>query len=398
MQDFCRATCGPQSYALARLIETHRLDPACAGLAAHSWVNTNPLGRAGLVDVFRRAQPNQGELRQANAHLTLAVRGVPDQLEAGQVAQVELWALNELGARAGLSLRTQLMDPEGRVAAEASRRVTLSGQEWRESLGGYTLQPEGNGAFRLRLVLSDRGGDLCTTERTLWVTRPVSSWPDGLQFLDDHGELTPLLRRPGPRCGEFRVGGPADGLLVVGWSSEERLTTALERLVSGSVRVAVLSEDPRGWLGLLAREDVLQDSFAPPQVLPLQGAGRGGPVYGHRHPLLEGVCDPGVWGHMQAELQPRFLVRVTGRSIAGGCSFLSSNGELGDVPRLGTALGLLRIGESELLYCTLPVVAAVRRGLLQAERLLYNIARWLDGSSCGLPTDPISEHGRANCR
>jgi len=64
-------------------------------------------------------------------------------------------------------------------------------------------------------------------------------------------------------------------------------------------------------------------------------------------------------------------------TLVGGCSFPAWPQDPAAPPRLGTALGIVSLGATDLLLCTLPVTEGLRQGLPVAERLLGNIAAWL---------------------
>jgi hypothetical protein len=376
---FCRATCGPQSYAVSRMVECHRLNPACDGLAINGWMNHQILGTSGIVDIWRQPQVDPGELSAAQAPLTLALVDMPAQMALGACVAVRLWALNELGPQPDLLVRMRLTDPRGMLAGAEDSVVSLRGASWQEYVGPISLTPSLEGRYDLSVDLLRNDRSVGRTRRPFWVTALPEEHSEHVAVMDVGNRLGDLRARWGVTWTDYWMGNPADRLLLVDWYPDWTLYEILRTGAGHAGRVAVLFQEPArdlsGLLGLLGR---LGGPFDKPCMMPMQPHHIGSWAFSHRHALLEGVADPGMWGHMQAGLFPRAVLRgVTCDTLVGGCSFPTFGLDDPDPPRLGTALGLLTLGQLEVLLCTLPVAQAAHDGLLSGERLLDSIVRWV---------------------
>ena len=370
---FCRATCAEGSDALVRMIEQRRLDPSYAGYAVEGWASHPTEGANGLVDPFRLPQVDETLLCQASAPLAVMVEGLPDQMRSGEAHSVSLWVLDEdMGAPCQLLLRLELRGPEGQGLSAQERVVALNGIDRRIHLGEMVLRPQGEGVCTLHTVLQ-RGMSVAHSGRhPFWVTSNSVELPGDVQVLDPAGRLA-TWRGP---WRAYQPATPSRGVLVVGGDEAQR-----EALVGARDRVRriawLLSETQIG-AGLLQTISALAAARTPVSGFALREGRPGGWVYGHGHGLLAGVAGPGVWGATHRGLSPIMIIRgLPADTLVGGCSFPAWPQDPAAPPRLGTALGIVSLGATDLLLCTLPITEGLRQGLPVAERLLGNIAAWL---------------------
>lgn len=383
---FCRTTCEPQEYAVRRTIEAHRLNAACSGLAINHWSSTPMGGNGGLVDIFRRIQVTACNIAQAHAPLTVVLRGLPARVRAQAQCSIQVWALNELGPQHNLTLLWEQRARDGRTVARGGWPLTLAGTERQEYLGQIDLRTDfpafaAGDLQLLHLELKHGLRALAIVEDHFWISAEAPLWPSGGRILDTSGLLGPLRQTAAAGWALYSSEAPVTPLLLVSWDSGEELEHILRhahvwpQTEGQPLRLALLLPETspgRGQVlstlaGLLPGE--------PLSLLPLSNERLGGWAYSHAHPLLAGVADPGIWGHPQADLFPSHVVRrLPGNTLVGGCAFA---GDQAPLPHLGTALGIIPWGASELLFCVLPVVSGCQKHLLSAEHLMHNIARWL---------------------
>ncbi len=367
----CRATAAMAGESLEQKIERSRL--ASASTVIDGWAIHPTEGAVGLVDSYRYPQGNEYILRRAYGPVVL-LDGLPAQMRSGQDCAVVLWVLDDrLDVSRQLRVRLELLTPEGQVALAEERVATVKDAECRICLGELRLRPGGEGAFSLHIGLLSGEHVLYSATRSFWVTAAPEVSLATVRCLDPAGLLPGWCARSADRPSA----GPARNLLIVGAGDPQR-EALLEMSPQQADRVALLL--PASGVGPGMLEAIARNTACPALTAFALREGRpGGWVYGHRHPLLAGVADPGIWGAMQRDLLPATLFRgLPADALVGGCSFPGWPHDPAAPPRLGMALGILPLGLGELLLCTLPVIEGLDRGLPLAERLLANIVSWLD--------------------
>ena len=338
-------------------------------------------GNGGLVDIFRRIQVTACNIAQAHAPLTVVLRGLPARVRAQDPCSIQVWALNERGPQHNLTLLWEQRARDGRTVARGGWPLTLAGTERQEYLGQIDLRTDS---------FCGRGLAAPSSRAEAWFARPGHR---GGPFLDFRRSAALAFRRSHPRhqrplgplasdrcggMGSLFERGSCHALVAGELGFGRRIGTSSAMPTSGPKRRASLWPYccPRRVRGVAKSCPPWPDCSQgqPLSLLPLRKR-LGGWVYSHAHPLLAGVADPGIWGHPQADLFPSHVVRrLPGNTLVGGCAFA---GDQAPLPHLGTALGIIPWGASELLFCVLPVVSGCQKHLLSAEHLMHNIARWL---------------------
>jgi len=240
------------------------------------------------------------------------------------------------------------------------------------------------GSSTLYVELSRGERKIASLEERFWVSDlTLPPWPSDGHILDTAGLLSPLIRTFTAGRRPFRLGALPERLCLVSWDSGEDLARILRQAQEQPSRVALLlpetGQDRDQTLAIVT--SLLPGAH--PRLVPLHHNRFGAWMYGHSHPLLEGVADPGIWDHRQRGLFPRHLIRcLPGDILVGGCAFTMDDEQappqIGAAPpQFGAALSIIPWGRGELLFCALPVVSGCQNHLLSAEQLMHNMARWL---------------------
>ncbi|NLD71093.1 MAG: hypothetical protein GX649_00080, partial [Chloroflexi bacterium] len=345
-----------------------------AGYELPRWAD-EPRGPLGLLDVHRVPKADDTLLTAANAPVALALEGVPPQHRSGRPGVLRVRVINRGGWRGPHNLRVRLSAPDGRLVFEEAGWVSLAGLP-AETLAETPYRPEGEGEFVLRADLGRDGRVLVAARRSLWVAEgPPGVSATGaaageLGVLGPAGALGGLLDRWGLSWAPYALGRPAAGLVVT--TAGAAAGGLANVLFAGAVRrvvwlLADAAEIADGWSALLPQ---LGSAVSwPPED------GGGGWLVAGRHPLLRGSGDPGLWWHAGDGLLPRYGLREPlGATLLSAC-YLAGEG----APGLATVMGIDRLGEAQLLFCSLPLIEGAARGEPVAERLLGNVLVWLRG-------------------
>jgi len=351
---------------------------AAAGYVLGDWADDIG-GAAGVVDPFRALKAEERPLADATAPLALSLSGADVQCRSGRTSAVAVHALNA-GRRWGTyELEVRVVAPDGRLVTEEVGWATLSGLE-REPLERMQFRPDLVGEYTLRATLARGSDTLCSVQRSVWSTEPdapVGAGAGGLGVLGGAGIRESILGRLGAGWEEYRLDSPVRSLLVLDPEPAEGLGNVLfsgtirrVALVAGDLSSAAMGQWAR-WVPALGSAYDLRDAVGPPWV-----------VGGWHRQLLDGVGDPGIWWHAADGLRPTYVLREPlEETVAVAVCVTRRTPEDAGGPQVGTVLGLGRVGEAELLVCTLPLPAAIKDGQPAAERLMRNIVAWVLGIS-----------------
>jgi len=370
--------------------------------AISGWESTSIENHSGIVDNLRYFHADPDLIRSS----LLPVRPVAKQRRyvyaTGEMAELDIWLLNDTGMRVAGTLTLSVIDPDGKsvkVGDYAAPSYVADQFSYllaeRVKTPAFTKQ----GRYTIRLAMSGRPD--VTFTRELWVTR-VDGKPAARSLRIAVSGIPRSLRKrlealPGVAIEDFRAGASYDGLVASGLKADEIARrqvgdeTGLEaapkkgekpKLVPGELPADVLAA-VKGGLPLLAMvpEDGLADGVAKQlaglglfsyagQVGNLRAPWMGNWNVLRAHALLDGIpadMAASVWH--QIEGQPSNGLIVDGEGIEVIAAYSRDHDR-----HMGASSFTVRRAGMKVVVHRLPDMA----GALQT-RFLLNAVGWMAG-------------------
>jgi len=368
--------------------------------AISGWESTSIENHSGIVDNLRYFHADPDLIRVS----LLPVRPVAKQRRytyaTGEVADFDIWLLNDTGKQVAGTLTLSVIEPDGRAVRVADYAAPSNvPDQFSYLLAERVKAPAFSkpGKHTIRLELSGRPD--VTFTRELWVVQ-TDLKPGARQLRIAVSGIAKSLRErlaalPGVQIEDFRAGQRYDGLVASGLKADEIVRrqigdqTGLEaapkkgekpKLVPGELPADVLAA-VQGGLPLLAMvpEDGLSDGVAR-QLAGLGLFDYGGAVGNLRapwmgnwnilraHALFDGIpadVAAGVWHQVQG--QPSNGLVVDGEGIEVIAAYSRDHDR-----KLGAASFTARKNGMKLVFHRLPDMVAPLQ-----QRFLVNALRWM---------------------
>lgn len=368
--------------------------------AISGWESTAIENHSGIVDNLRYFHADPDLIRVS----LLPVRPVAKQrrytYSTGELAELDLWLLNDTAKPLSGTLSLSVIDPDGQVSKVGDYPVPAHVPDQFSYLVAEQVKAPAftrAGKHTVRLELSGRPD--VSFERGLWVTQTDQKPAENTLRIAVSGISKSLRERlaglPGVAIEDFQAGHSYDGLVVSGLKAEEIVQrqigdqTGLEaapkkgakpKLVPGELAPEVLGAVQRGLpLLVLAPEDGLADGVARQladlglfkyegQVGNLRAPWMGNWNVLRAHPVFDGIpadMAAGVWHQIPG--QPSNGLNIDGDGIEVIAAYSRDHDR-----RLGASSFAVKKAGAKLLFHRMPDMTAPLQ-----TRFLLNAMRWL---------------------